>query len=139
MAKFLHTMAERDLSFRFRARGLSMHPFIRDNDVVTVSPPSDGSPRFGNVVAFIQPQTGKLALHRVVGKRHEDCLIKGDAIAEPDGFLPNKGILGYVTKVERDGKEVLLCLGPGKSLIAFFSRTGLFSHLLFPVWKFFRP
>ena len=139
VGELLHAVLDKGVPFRFKVKGLSMHPFIRDNDVVTVSPLPDGSLHFGDVVAFVQPETGKLALHRVIGKRRGDCLIKGDAVAEPDGFLPKEALRGYVTQVEREGKRVALCLGPEKSVIAFLSRTGLFSHLFLPVWRFICP
>ena len=139
VGQLLHAVLDKGVAFRFRVKGLSMHPFMRDEDVVTVFPLSHGCPSFGDVVAFVQPETGKLALHRVIGKRGTYCLIKGDNIGEPDGFLPKEAIMGWVTLVEREGKRVALCCGPEKSVIAFLSRTGLLTHLFFPLWRFFRP
>ena len=47
------TLAE-GAPFTFRARGSSMHPFIKDGDVITVSPLGEDSPGLGDVVAFVQ-------------------------------------------------------------------------------------
>ena len=124
--------------FRFRARGASMRPFIRDGDVITVTPLSGNLPRYGDVAAFIRPGTRQLVIHRVVGKSNGSFLIKGDNSFRDDGFIPLANILGRVTKVERDQKKVYLGLGPERCLIAFLTRSGLLYPLLFPVWRLIR-
>jgi hypothetical protein len=116
-----------------------MSPFIKDDDVVTVSPSIPKQPRLGEVVAFIHPVTGELLVHRVVGRRGDShFLVKGDSIREVDGLVPQANILGYVRKVERRGKEFSLGLGPERILIAFLGRRGLVPLLLF-VSRLFRP
>lgn len=116
-----------------------MSPFIKDGDLITISPLTGNSPRLGDVVAFIRPKLGKLVVHRVVGKNQSFFLIKGDNTAEVDGLIPKKMILGRLTGVERHGRKIFLGLGPERLLIAFLTRWGLFFPLLIPVWKFFRP
>jgi phage repressor protein C with HTH and peptisase S24 domain len=108
---------------RFRARGLSMSPFIKDGDVVTVAPLKGSPPRTGDVVAFLHPATGKAALHRVVRAGSGSYFLKGDNSAETDGALPRERILGLVTRVEREGKRVRLG-SRGGAVIAKLSRSG---------------
>jgi hypothetical protein len=120
----LREVLDKGVPFRFRAAGFSMSPFIRNGDVLTVSP-LPGRARLGDVVAFVKQETGGLAIHRVVGTRAGGCIIRGDNSFRDDGFVPEANILGCITKVERSGKKILLGLGPERYLIAFLVRKGL--------------
>ena len=116
-----------------------MSPFIKDGDAITVSPKLGSSPRFGDVVAFIHPRTEKLFIHRVVWKRRDAYIVKGENTLESDGLIKKENILGVVTKVERKGKKVFLGLGPERFLIALLTRKNLLLPVLLPVWRIFRP
>ena len=139
LIELLRAVLDKEALFRFRAKGFSMSPFIKDDDVVTVSPLWDGSPRVGDVVAFVSPCAEKLLVHRVLCKKGDNYLIKGDIAPEPDGLVSRIDILGRVRAVERDGKEILLGLGPERALIAFLTRSGLIFNLLLPIWRLIRP
>jgi len=139
LAQLLQAVLKKGALFRFRAKGFSMSPFIRDDDVVTVAPLSRNSTRLGDVVAFVSPYTERLTVHRIVGRKGNSYLTQGDRAPESDGLISNIHILGRVTKVERNGKGVLLGLGPERSLIAFLARKGYFAHLLVPIWRRIRP
>ena len=117
--------------FRFQVKGFSMYPFIKDGDVVTISPLSNPSVGLGRTVAFINPKTERFTIHRVIGKRANCYLIKGDNIPEEAVLIPRENILGCVTKVERDGNERFLGLGPERFIIAFLSHRRL---LPIPPW-----
>jgi hypothetical protein len=134
----LRAVLDKGVSFRFRATGFSMSPFISNGDVLTVFPLS-GRPRLGDVVAFVKQGTGRLAIHRVVATSAGGCLIKGDNSSKDDGYVPIANILGRITKVERNGKNVLLGLGPERYLIAFLARKGLLIPLLLPVLRRLKP
>ena len=129
---------DKGASFRFRAKGFSMSPFIKDGDVITVAPLRGATPSFGDVVVSILPGRGKLVIHRVVGKRADSYLVKGDNVFESDGMVPEANILGYVRRVERDGKKISRGFGPEKVLIGFLTRSGLLSPLLLSVVKVVR-
>jgi hypothetical protein len=102
-----------------------MAPFIRNGDVITVSPLQTGLPGVGDVVAFARPETGNLVVHRVVARRGKDSFVQGDSVPEyADGIIPAESLLGRVTRVERDGHNVWLGLGPERYLIAWLSRAG---------------
>jgi hypothetical protein len=124
---------------RLQVKGYSMSPFIKDSDVVTISPISDSPPGFGDVIAFIHPRTEKLIIHRVVGKIGDACLVKGENALEPDGLIERNHIIGIITKVERKGKKVFFGLGTERFLIALLTRTNLLLPVLRPVWRIFRP
>ena len=139
LLELIRAVFEKDLPFRFRANGFSMSPFIKDGDVVTVSPLLDVTPRLGDVVAFIRPEAKKLVIHRVLGKKGDACIINGDNNFAIDGLIPKANILGCVKTVERDGRRVNLGLGPERRLIAFLARTKLLWPLMTPVWRLVRP
>lgn len=120
---------EERIPFRFKVKGFSMSPFIRDNDIVTVSPPLP-SVHFGMPVAFIHPESKKLVIHRVVGKNTHAYLIKGDNVFSPDGLIPQENILGYVSKIERNGRKIFVGLGRERLIIAFFNKLSLFAFIL---------
>lgn len=130
LSELLRAVLDKGVPFRFRANGFSMSPFIRDGDVVTVSPLFDVTPHLGDVVAVIQPGTGRLVLHRVVGKKSSYYITKGDNIAKEDGLVSTENILGFVTKVERKGERVAVGFGPERILIAILNRRGFLAPLL---------
>ena len=139
LVEILIAVLTKGVPFRFRARGFSMTPFIKDGDVVTVSPFSDRTVCIGDIVAFIKPRSKGLAVHRVIGKKAETYQIQGDNVPRIDGFIPDSHILGIVEKVERMGKRVFLGLGPERVIIAFLARIGILLPLKVLVRKFFRP
>jgi signal peptidase I len=116
--------------FRFQAKGFSMFPFIREGDFITISPFKSSSPRLGDVVAFHPPETQKLFIHRVIWKKGDSSLIRGDNAPSADGFLPRANILGRVIRLERNGKRVYLGSGPERYLIALSNRVNLLSPLV---------
>jgi hypothetical protein len=139
LVDLLQAVLDKGVPFRFRARGFSMSPFIKDSDVITLFPLSDTSVRLGDVVAFVRSRTRSLIIHRVVGKRDGSFLVAGDGNrggGDPAlELIPEASILGRVTRVERGGKEVSLGLGAERLLIALVTRGGLLSRLVLPVWR----
>jgi signal peptidase len=138
LVQLLRAVLGKGVPVRFRAKGFSMSPFIKNEDVVTISPLQDASPTVGDVIAFVFQGTDKLCVHRVVGKEGDGYVTKGDNTTGADESVSKENILGFVTRVERDGKEVFLGLGPERFLIAFLGRRGLLLPLLLPVWKVIR-
>ncbi len=134
----LSAVLAKGAAFRFRAKGASMAPFIRDGDVVTVSPVPGTNLRPGDVAAFTNPQTDRLVIHRIVGTADGSFLIKGDSVREGDVLVPACQVHGRVTRVERKGRNLRLGLGSERILIAFLSRTGLLPILLAPVRGIYR-
>jgi hypothetical protein len=139
LKELLIDVLEKGAAFRFRAKGFSMSPFIKDSDVVTVAPVSSYKPRLGDVVVFINPDTEELVVHRVVGKKDKfHLLIKGDNLPTLEHLVSITQILGRVKGVERGGRTAALGLGPEKALIALLSRRGLLLPLLLPMRRIIR-
>lgn len=126
LLELMGAVLARGARFRFCALGWSMAPFVRDGDVITVSPLGKELPGVGEVVAFVRPGAGSVAVHRVVARCGTALLIKGDGVTEyTDGIIPAENLLGRVTRVEREGRDVWSGLGPERTVIAWLSRAGL--------------
>ncbi|MCL4500967.1 MAG: S24/S26 family peptidase [Deltaproteobacteria bacterium] len=139
LQEFLRAVLSRGASFRFKARGFSMHPFIQDGDNLTIIPVKGGKLRCGQVAAFCHPETGKLVVHRLLCRRPGGVLVRGDNIPDADGLIRPADVLGLVTRVERQGRAVLLGLGPERRLIAWLSRHNLLKPVIFRAGQLLRP
>jgi hypothetical protein len=136
----MRAVLDRDVPFRFCARGWSMTPFIRDGDVITVAPLQQFLPGVGQVVAFVRPDTGSLVVHRVVARRAAAVLIQGDnGLEYEDGHIPQENLLGRVTRIERNGRSVCIGLGPERYAIAWLSRIRLLAPLRGLLVSWLRP
>jgi signal peptidase I len=123
--ELLRGMVEHGRTLRTTVRGFSMSPFIRDNDVLTIVPMNTRAPRVGEVVAFTLPNSGQLAIHRIVARAGTGWLVRGDNCPETDGVVARENIIGRVLRVERQGREVRLGLGAEARLIAWLQRAHL--------------
>ena len=96
---------------RFRARGASMWPSIRDGDVVKIQPMGSTAIRRGDVVLYYSGQ-GRLVAHRVANRcTQQGCvelLMQGDALTRPDGLVPQEQVLGRLVAIQRSGRCVRL-------------------------------
>lgn len=130
---------ERGAIFSFRAYGWSMSPFIRQGDVISVYPIQDRKPTVGQVIAFIQPGTHALLIHRVVRIQGTKYLIQGDNMPGlNDGLVPEENILGCVTHVRRNGKNAWYGQGMAGYFIAYLSRLGLLALFVSLLNRLFR-
>ena len=121
--------------FQFRATGWSMTPFIKDGDVITIAPLTKERLSPGKVVAYIQPATGHLVVHRVIGRRGASFLIQGDnTFSRADELVCPQDILGCLIRIERQGRLVRLGLGPERYIIASLSRNGLLLTAMRRLW-----
>jgi hypothetical protein len=114
-----------------------MTPFIRDGDTLTIAPLENRRPRLGEVVAFSYPpeEGSKLVVHRVVGFRRGDFIVRGDGDGCVAEIVSSGNVLGRVVRVERDGRYVRLGLGPERRLIAWLSRSRVLWRFVWPVWR----
>jgi hypothetical protein len=119
----------RGASFRFTARGFSMHPFVRDGDVLMLGAVARRL-RVGDVVAARCPAPGGLLVHRVVARAGTGLLVRGDGSGEADGVVGPADVLAVVVGVERAGQAVRFGLGPERWLVAGLSRGGLLVPLV---------
>jgi signal peptidase I len=96
---------------RFRARGGSMFPFIRDCDILEVRCVEVQKVRVGDVILY-RTQAGRPIVHRVIKKivdekdRMAALITQGDAMMAADVPVHPDQILGCVTMVERERRRV---------------------------------
>jgi hypothetical protein len=130
LIELMEAVHAKGVPFRFNAGGHSMAPFIRDGDVICVSPLTSRAPGLGDVVALIHPETKLLCMHRVLSVSGDRFFIQGDNMPEePDGMISREAIVGRVTRVERAGRKVRMGLGPERFLLALLSRYGLLAAI----------
>lgn len=87
---------------QFQARGDSMDPLIRDRDYLHVEPCTEV--RTGDIVLVLAPRG--LTAHRVISLRDGVVVTRGDNAPAADDAVPREKVLGKVTAVIRDGKEM---------------------------------
>lgn len=102
-------------TFRFRATGGSMTPFIKDGDILEVRPVATAAIRRADVVLYRREQHGGLVAHRVVdlnpGSPHVLSL-QGDASLFDKETVASTSVLGRVVNVQRNDKVMTLDAGP---------------------------
>ena len=98
-AEVITDLLRRGHAVQFRVHGDSMHPVIREEDLVHVEPVSSFD--VGDVV-LTQADRG-LTAHRVVSFQGDVVVTRGDNSAEEDAPVDRTRVLGVVTWVERAG------------------------------------
>ncbi|MFC2053430.1 S24 family peptidase [Chloroflexota bacterium] len=92
-------------TLRFRARGSSMRPFIRDGDILEVKPLNGVKLRRTDIILG-KSTSGHIVAHRVIKIEQNEggkvLLIQGDALYNPDGYVKQSEVLGVVVGTERD-------------------------------------
>lgn len=130
----MSAVLEKGKAFRFRARGWSMSPFIRDGDSICISPVQGKPLAIGEIVAFDRPESGGLVVHRVIGRSENSWMIQGDNTPDQKiDLVPDDCILGRIVSVHRNGKHVWSGNGPERTLIAWLSRVNLLGKILWYV------
>jgi signal peptidase I len=118
---------------KLRVRGASMQPLIQDGDLVTLAPAGNGEIGLGDVVAVRRRESSGIVLHRVVKIAPGGFLIQGDNAGRPDGVFDPRSILGRVTQVERNGRNIWFAKGELRYLMAHLVR-----HRLLVRWNILR-
>ncbi len=104
----------REKTLRFKAKGISMSPLIKDGDILEIAPVNRGEIRVGDVI-FYRAEKGRTVAHRVIERIIEDgrlvFLAKGDSnVGEGEEVHPEK-IMGRVRAIERNGRKTRIDYG----------------------------
>jgi signal peptidase I len=93
---------------RFTAPGHSMHPVIRNGDVLMVVP-LERPAQLGDILLY-RDAAGRPVAHRLIGFAAEGggptLILKGDSAAAPDLPVHLSKVLGRVFAIERDGRPI---------------------------------
>lgn len=98
-------------SLRFRVHGGSMHPFIKDGDVIEVKPVTISKIRLGDAI-FYPTSWGMLRVHRAIKKHKKNgrviLMTKGDVGLNFDPPLQGDNIMGKVIAIEKSNVTINL-------------------------------
>ena len=122
---------------RFKAKGGSMSPFIRNGDVVEVVPVK-GKINLGDIILY-HSSCGSPVIHRVIHRNTESIITKGDSVPGSDQPILSKQVLGQVVAVEKDGWRMRLDSPMGRLLNILLALISPFSFLIYPSLKFIKP
>ena len=96
---------------RFRARGSSMLPFIRDGDILVIRPLGPSGIFAGDVVFFERPGGGLVAhtvLRTAPGNGETMVEVQGDNVGGRAERVASGAVLGRVTGIRRNGRDISL-------------------------------
>jgi hypothetical protein len=104
---------------RFQAVGRSMLPTIQDGEIVHVKPVATDMLRIGDIVLL---RTGEqFKAHRIIRKRNQCFITRGDAGVDTDGEIRCDQILGRVTAKETTRSLRLVQLDGMRSRLKFLA------------------
>src|SRR5262245_12705213 len=110
-----HALASGTL-VRFRAEGSSMHPTIRDGEVIVAAPVSVAEVVRGDVL--VCRHRGRVLAHRLVSIDGEGSrrrfVLRGDSQQSSDVFVDADDIVARIVAVRRRGRSIAL---PGGRLV----------------------
>ena len=106
------------IQIRFRARGRSMLPTIQDGDLLHVG--SATRLAFADIVLFRHGTEFKA--HRIVRKRPQSFITRGDAGLDPDGEIREDQIVGKVIAKECAQTGEMVSLHGAGARLGFIGR-----------------
>jgi phage repressor protein C with HTH and peptisase S24 domain len=104
---------------RFRAKGRSMVPTIQDGEIIHVKPVGGHMLRIGDIVLLRSGTEFKA--HRIIRKRGQYFITRGDAGGDTDGEIRCDQVLGRVFAKEPLGSRRLVRLDGVMSRLNFFA------------------
>ncbi len=119
----------RGRALRFKAKGGSMSPFIRNGDVLEVVP-FKGKINFGDIILY-HSSYGSPVVHRVIQRNNESIITKGDSVPNSDQTILSKQVLGRVIAVERNGLRIRLDRPMVRFLNILLALISPFSFLIY--------
>ena len=109
---------------RFRAYGSSMHPFIRNGDILTIEPLKEKSPSVGDII-FYRGTDNTLTAHRLIKIENTDgntiLITKGDSHRYTDTPFKAEQVIGRVVRIENQRKKLSLMKWPAGILDRFMA------------------
>jgi signal peptidase I len=110
-------------AMRFTAHGTSMHPLVRNGDVLLVLSTKARPIRIGDII-LCRTDPENLLVHRVIRKKKSESgicfLIQGDQVDQPDGWIPLEQVFGRLVSIERTGNQFELDSNKMK-ILSFFA------------------
>ena len=129
-ASIAHGVLSRGRILKFKAKGGSMSPFIRNGDVVEVVP-AKGKINLGDIILY-RSSYGNPVVHRVIQRNKESIITKGDSVPSSDEPILSEQVLGRVVAVEKNGWRMRLDSPMVRLLNILLALISPFSSLIYP-------
>ena len=127
-------MLARGLRLRFQASGGSMHPFIRNGQIIQVVSAKISEINCGDIV-FCRSLDNKLIIHRVIKKcihnKRIAFLTKGDSLSRFDGYIYPENLLGKVIALETNNRVIRTDKGLFRLMNILCAKLSAFSKLIY--------
>ncbi len=108
------------IGFRFQARGRSMLPSIQDGEILYVRAIAPRKLKAGEIVLF--KSGGEFKAHRIVRKRGQRFITRGDAAMETDGEICGEQIVGRIFARQCEPSGPLVPLTGTRIRLKFFAK-----------------
>ncbi len=122
---------------RFQAKGGSMHPFIKNGQIIQVRPAKIFEITSGDII-FYHGLDNRMIVHRVIKKCRENgrivLLTKGDSASQFDEYVYPESILGKIVAIERNNKTIRTDRGLLRLINIIYAKISPFSK-----WIYFLP
>ena len=102
--KTFEQILEEDGVLVYTCKGYSMYPLLRQNKDLLVIRKPEGEIRKYDIVLF--RQNGKYILHRIIEMNEDTVVTAGDHNTFKDQRIRKDEIIGVLTAIVRDGKEI---------------------------------
>lgn len=99
LGKLVRQFMESGKKLSVRVPGISMLPAIAPQDLICIAPYSGILPCPGDIVAYIDPASQRLTVHRLIRVARKHFKAKGDNCRTDDGILPIDCLIGRVIQV----------------------------------------
>lgn len=101
MEKFIELFKEKNSGKKIhvKIKGKSMYPVIPNNSGIEVRIISASELKRGDIAMYHSKK--KFFIHRIIGKKGDNFLIKGDNSWKFDSTVKEKSIIGKVTKINK--------------------------------------
>jgi len=123
--QLITSVVEKDALVTFKVTGKSMFPNIINGDRLTLAPYQGQEPEVGDVVALANLSKNTISVHRIIKKKAELFLIKGDNVFKSDGVFSQKSIIGYICEIKRGKKKININKLKNKRIV-FLSKIRFF-------------
>lgn len=116
-------LLQREHTVRLRVRGWSMHPAIRNGEIVWIVPSVSTQLAMGQVVLYLE-SSGRPSIHRIIRKQRGHGVphyyVGSDRMPKVGEWVPASRVLGRVVGVERAGRHVAMDGWRGRLWACFF-------------------
>lgn len=131
VVELIKEIMDKGACLRFRTTvGASMHPFIRDGDILWVKPVNASEIKIGDVI-FYRNSNGGITVHRLIKKISKNgklsFLTKGDSVSGVDEIIYPEQVQGKVIIIEHNKWRIRIDRGPGRIVGFLWARISMFS------------